>query len=167
MKLFPALFKDPSYPMDLENHKVWGGGSFGTGESWMGKEGNWQSRQSPGTIRAQNPITFAFALENFCERNSLQQWRTPSALFGTEDSLRLWAKEGKLAFTIPVWLIQTQRPLVMINIGTQLNPQPSQVVHEFKKWKSCHHKQSEVCSLTFIIPRGEIKFRDVLGRWCF
>ena len=25
MKLFPALFKDPSYPMDLENHKMWGG----------------------------------------------------------------------------------------------------------------------------------------------
>lgn len=52
MKRFPALFKDPSYPMDLENPQNVGRGSFGTGESWMGGEGNWQSRQSPGAVGA-------------------------------------------------------------------------------------------------------------------
>ena len=25
LSLSPVLFKDPSYPMDLENHKMWGG----------------------------------------------------------------------------------------------------------------------------------------------
>lgn len=67
---------------------------------------------------------------------------------------QIGGKEGNWRFTILVWLIQTQRPLV-INIGTQPNPQPSQVVHEFKKWKSCHHKQSKVCSLPFYHSKGE------------